>query len=470
MQLKLFNTLGRKLEVFIPLEDKKVKLYACGPTVYNYAHIGNLRMYINVDLIRRTLAYLGYEVSHVMNITDVGHLASDADEGEDRILTAAQKSGKSPWEIAAFYTDAFFKDTAALNILKPTVVCKATEHIPDMIELIKRIEKNGFTYEAGGNIYFDITKFPNYGELAQLSLEDLKSGSRIDIDPYKKNPHDFVLWFTRSKFDHQAMLWDSPWGRGYPGWHIECSAMSMRYLGEQFDIHCGGIDHIPVHHTNEIAQAQAATGKKPVNYWLHGEFLVLEKEKMSKSKGNFITLSSLVKEGFHPLDYRYFCLGAHYRTQARFSFEALQGAKNSRQALSEKILNLKEENPPALKALPKDSKAQAYLDSFAYHLANDINVPQALSDLWNLLRDPNPSANEKLFVASKMDEVLGLDLSKIRQEEIGLTSTQLALIEEREQARRAKNFSLADEIRKQLEKEGIILLDTPSGVRWRKKM
>lgn len=470
MQLKLFNTLGRKLEVFVPLEDKKVKLYACGPTVYNYAHIGNLRMYINVDLIRRTLAYLGYEVIHVMNITDVGHLASDADEGEDRIISAAQKSGKSPWEIAAFYTDAFFKDTTALHILKPTIICKATDHIPDMIELIKRIEKNGFTYEAGGNIYFDITKFPSYGELAQLSLEDLKAGSRIDLDPYKKNPHDFVLWFTRSKFDHQAMLWDSPWGRGYPGWHIECSAMSMRYLGEQFDIHCGGIDHIPVHHTNEIAQAQAATGKKPVNYWLHGEFLVLEKEKMSKSKGNFITLSSLVADGFHPLDYRYFCLGAHYRTQARFSFEALQGAKNSRQVLNEKILSLKEESPAPLANLPKDAKAQAYLDSFAEHLAYDINVPQALSDLWNLLRAQEIPAAEKLLAASKMDEVLGLGLAEIMLQEFCLTPGQQALVEEREQARRLKNFSRADEIRKQLEKEGIILLDTPAGVRWRKKM
>jgi cysteinyl-tRNA synthetase len=326
-QLKLFNTMGRKVVPFEPLESGKVRLYCCGPTVYNYAHIGNLRAYCFEDVLRRTLEYLGFSVNHVMNITDVGHLTGDGDAGEDRMTKSARETGKTPWEIAEFYTEAFFADMARLNIMTPGTVCKATGHIPEMIALIQRIEANGFTYVAGGNLYFDISKFPNYGKLALLSLDDLQAGSRIEVDKNKKNPHDFVLWFTKSKFEHQAMLWDSPWGRGYPGWHIECSAMSMKYLGESIDIHCGGIDHISVHHTNEIAQSEAATGKPWVNFWLHNEFLVLEREKMSKSLGNFITLATLAEKGFAPLDYRYFCLGAHYRSQLKFSDDGLVSAK-----------------------------------------------------------------------------------------------------------------------------------------------
>jgi cysteinyl-tRNA synthetase len=460
--------MGRKLAPFVPIEDKRVKLYACGPTVYNFAHIGNLRTYIFVDTLRRTLEYLGYHVEHVMNVTDVGHLSDDADDGEDKVVGAAKKAGKTPWEIAAFYTDAFFADTAALNILRPTIVCKATDHIDDMIKLIARIEKAGATYLAGGNLYFDIATFPAYGKLGLLTLDDLKAGARIKVDQAKKNPHDFVLWFTRGKFERQAMVWDSPWGKGYPGWHIECSAMSMRYLGEQFDIHCGGIDHIAVHHTNEIAQSEAATGKKWVNYWLHAEFLILDKERMSKSHGNFITLSSLVEEGFHPLDYRYLCLGAHYRTQLKFSLEGLEGAKNARRNLVERVLELKDqadENHP----FQKPGRSRQYLESFAEHLAADLNIPQALSDLWNLTRDPDIGASEKLAAIYEMDRVFALGLKEEVRSAVPLAQELSALIEEREQARRKKDFSRADEIRKLLESRGILLEDTAQGVRWRKR-
>ncbi|MBQ4330212.1 MAG: cysteine--tRNA ligase, partial [Spirochaetaceae bacterium] len=317
MALRLYNTMGRKMEDFVPLQAGKAGFYGCGPTVYNYAHIGNLRAYVFLDILDKTLSYLNYDITHVMNITDIGHLSGDDDEGEDKMVKTAKQRGQSVLEIAQFYTDAFFNDIDRLNIRRPDIVCKATEHIQDMIDLIKRLEANGHTYLSGGNLYYDVSTFPDYGKLACLNLDDLKAGARIDIDQNKRNPQDFVLWFTKSKFENQALVWDSPWGRGYPGWHIECSAMSMKYLGEQIDIHTGGIDHIPVHHTNEIAQSEGATGKRWVNYWLHNEFLVIAKEKgqdeeagkMSKSSGNFLTLQSLVDKGFHPLDYRLFLLG-----------------------------------------------------------------------------------------------------------------------------------------------------------------
>ena len=305
MGLRIYNTLGHKIEAFVPVDPKKVGFYGCGPTVYNYAHIGNLRAYVFQDTLSRLLRFLGYSVTHVMNITDIGHLSGDADDGEDKMVKTAKERGQSVLEIADFYTQAFFKDTERLNIRRPDVVCKATDHVSDMIELIERIEANGHTYSAGGNLYYDITTFPTYGELASIKLEDLKAGARIEVDENKRNPHDFVLWFTKSKFENQALVWDSPWGRGYPGWHIECSAMSMKYLGEQFDIHTGGIDHIRIHHTNEIAQSEGATGKQWVKYWLHNEFLVMNKGKMSKSTGDFITLDKVIEAGYAPLDYRF---------------------------------------------------------------------------------------------------------------------------------------------------------------------
>ena len=467
MKLRIFNTMGREIQEFVPIEEGKVGMYTCGPTVYNYAHIGNLRTYIFEDILRRTLEYLGYKVKHVMNVTDVGHLTDDADEGEDKVLKSAREKGKTVWEIAEFYTKAFFDDIDKLNIERPTVVCKATDHIQDMINLIKRIEKNGYTYEAGGNLYFDISKFKDYGKLALLNIEDLKAGARTGIDKNKKNPHDFVLWFTKSKFEHQAMLWDSPWGRGYPGWHIECSAMSMKYLGDHFDIHCGGIDHIPVHHTNEIAQSEAATGKKWVNYWLHGEFLVMSKEKMAKSAGNFITLSTLIERGYDPLDYRYFCLGAHYRSQLQFSFEALDSARNARLALMDRIARLKEK-VGNIELEGKEKPKNRYLEIFERDITDDLNAPRALADLWNMLKDTSLTDEEKLLTASVMDKVLGLKLSKAKLPEPELDEEVLAMIEERKKARARKDFKKADEIREKLKERGIFLEDTPDGVRVRK--
>jgi cysteinyl-tRNA synthetase len=472
--LALYNTLGRETQELVQMQEGQVGLYTCGPTVYQYAHIGNLRTYIFEDLLVRALRFFGYKVKHVMNITDVGHLTDDADQGEDKMLKGAREQRKSVWEIAEFYARAFFWDLEALNITKPDITCRATDHIQDMIDLIVRIEKAGFTYQAGGNVYFDVGKTSNFGKLTGQVREDLKAGARIAIDPNKKNPHDFVLWFTRSKFEHQTMLWDSPWGRGYPGWHIECSAMSMKYLGEQFDIHCGGIDHIPVHHSNEIAQSEAATGKTPwVKYWLHGEFLILAKEKMAKSVGNFLTLRGIVDNGYDALDYRYFCLGAHYRSPLQFSFEALDAARGGRRNIIERILRLREENPHLEAVLPGNiaGKAADLLRGFRGALEQDLNIPKALVPLWELIKDESIAPEQKLAAVSEMDRVLGLDIASIEPEELvpQLKSEVEALIAERQQARRSKDFGRADEIRDRLRQMGIILEDTLEGVRWKKE-
>jgi len=450
---------------FIPLEEGKAGMYTCGPTVYNYAHIGNLRTYLFEDFLRRVLEFLGFQVKHVMNVTDVGHLTDDADSGEDKMLKSSRESGRSVWEIAEMYTRAFFRDTDRLNILRPTITCKATEHIPEMIQLVQRLEERGFTYESGGNIYFSIDRFPDYGKLALLDIQDLKAGARTGIDSNKRNPHDFVLWFTRSKFEHQTMLWDSPWGKGYPGWHLECSAMSMKYLGEQFDIHCGGVDHIPVHHTNEIAQSEAATGKKPwVRYWLHGEFLLIDREKMSKSKGGFLTLERLIEEGFDPLDYRYFCLGGHYRSQLQFSFEGLKAARTARKNLLERISRW--ERPRPEDKTHYSEKGNIYLENFRSHVSMDLNTPQALADLWALVKDPDLDEREKHRLVQEMDRVLGLHLTEIVEEP--LDPELEALIQEREQARKARDFVRSDEIRDLLKSRGILLEDTPAGTRWKR--
>jgi cysteinyl-tRNA synthetase len=464
LELKLYNSRGRRLETFIPRENGKAGMYACGPTVYNYAHIGNLRTYIFEDILRRTLAYAGYEVTHVMNITDVGHLTDDADEGEDKMQKSARETGRSVWDIAAMYTDAFFRDTDRLGILRPTVVCKATGHIEEMLALVSRLEAKGFTYEAGGNIYFSIDKFPDYGKLALLDRQELMAGARIEVDEAKRNPHDFVLWFTKSKFENQTMLWDSPWGRGYPGWHLECSAMSMKYLGEQFDIHCGGIDHIPVHHTNEIAQSEAATGKSPwVTYWLHGEFLIVDRGKMSKSKGGFLTLDKLMEEGFVPLDYRYFCLGGHYRSQLKFSFDGLASAASARGNLMERIARFDRSAPVPRESL--SAEALGLVKDFGEHVCDNLNMPKALADLWTLVKGGLPDG-EKITVLAEMDTVLGLDL--LKTQDTNLDADIEKLIEERLQARKEKDFARADEIRVQLKERGILLEDGPSGTRWKR--
>jgi len=468
--LRLFNTLGRELQEFVPIHPGKVGFYGCGPTVYNYAHIGNLRAYVFDDTLVRALRFLGYEVTHVMNITDVGHLTGDADSGEDKMVKSAQERGKSVLEVAAFYTEAFFRDTGRLNILRPTVVCKATEHIADMIELIRRIEGRGYTYSSGGNLYFDVTKFPKYGELALLKMDELMAGARIEIDQNKRNPADFALWFTKSKFENQALVWDSPWGRGYPGWHIECSAMSMKYLGEQFDIHAGGIDHIPIHHTNEIAQSEAATGKKWVNYWLHNEFLVTSSGKMAKSKGGFLTLQTLVDSGYEPLDYRYFLLGGHYRSQLQFSYEALDSARSSRHSLMDRVAALKEKAGAAAPEL--GSKARGYLDAFVGHLCQDLALPRALAELWGLLRDGEVPPAEAFAAACKMDEVLGLGLAEAKKAEAAAVDPALAavieaLVVERSSAKKAKDWARADAIRAELKSKGVLLEDGPAGTTWK---
>ena len=455
--MRIYNTMSRSVEDFVPIEEGKVGMYCCGPTVYNYAHIGNLRTYIFEDILRRTLEKEGYRVRHVMNITDVGHLTGDGDDGEDKLE-------KSVWEIAEFYTKAFFKDEERLNIKRPVVVCKATEHINDMIEMIKVLEEKGHTYTANGNVYFSIDTIDDYGKLARLNLDELKEGARIEVDSGKKNPKDFVLWFTNSKFKNQAMVWPSPWGVGYPGWHIECSAMSMKYLGKRFDIHCGGIDAIPVHHTNEIAQSEAYSGEKPwVDYWCHGEFLLNDSGKMSKSSGEFLTLESLIEKGFDPLDWRYFCLTGHYRSQLKFSFEALESAKSARGQLVKKISSMLSSSDVAKelseKALSKENEFFAYM-------SDDLRSPQALATLWSLLKDDGITDGEKLKVLYDADSILGLRLSEVKAEEaLSYGKEEEELLKERTEAKKMKNFKRADEIRDILSSRGFKVIDTPSGAK-----
>jgi cysteinyl-tRNA synthetase len=465
VELKLWNTMGRQMQPFVPIIPGHVGMYCCGLTVYDFAHVGNLRTYIFEDIMRKTFEYFGYTVRHVMNVTDVGHLTDDADEGEDKMLKGAREKGKTVWEIADFYTKAFFRDFALVRCSMPTVVCKATEHIPDMLDLIGRLEQTGHTYIAGGNVYFDIATFPSYGKMALLDQQDLRAGARVSVDQGKKNPADFALWFTRGKFEHQTMIWDSPWGKGYPGWHIECSAMSMKYLGERFDVHCGGIDHIPVHHTNEIAQSEAATGHSWVNYWLHGEWLLMGAEKMAKSSGKFTTLSTLTERGYHPLDYRFFCLGAHYRTQLAFTWESLDAARAGRAGLLEKVAALTAVSPRG----PEEpaGKAREYLAAFETHAADDLNMPRCLADLWTLLRDAEIAAPQKLGAALQMDRILDLGLAEARVEEVTVDAEARALVEEREKARKERNWKRADEIRAALAERGLEVQDSPAGPRIR---
>jgi cysteinyl-tRNA synthetase len=465
VELKIWNTMGRQMQTFTPLTPGRVGMYCCGPTVYDYAHVGNLRTYIFEDILRKTFQYFGSEVRHVMNVTDVGHLTDDADEGEDKMLKGAREKGKTVWEIADFFTKAFFRDIGLVRCAPPTVVCRATDHIPEMIALIRRLEERGHTYLSGGNVYYDISTFPGYGKLALLDQQQLRAGARIAVDEGKRNPADFALWFTRGKFEHQSMVWDSPWGRGYPGWHIECSAMSMKYLGERFDVHCGGIDHIPVHHTNEIAQSEGATGAPWVTYWVHPEWLLMGTEKMAKSAGNFTTLSRVTERGYHPLDFRFFCLGAHYRTQLAFTWEALDAARAGRAGLVERVAALKAAPPGGPGETP--GAARAYLTAFDEHAADDLNMPRCLADLWTMLRDPDLAPGEKLGAALRMDRILDIGLAEAREEEAVLDAETRALVEERERARRERNWKRADEIRAQLAARGMEIQDGPSGPRVR---
>lgn len=468
MSFYLYNTMTRNKEEFIPANKNKVGMYTCGPTVYNYAHIGNLRTYIFEDALKKSLEYVGYKVKHVMNVTDVGHLQSDGDEGEDKMALGASREHKTVWEIAKFYEDAFFEDCKKLNVKKPTVVCRATEHIEDMIKFVQKLEKRGYTYESNGNVYFEIDKFEDYTKLANLSIDELEAGSRIEIDPNKKNPLDFVLWFTNSKFSNQIMQWDSPWGRGFPGWHLECSTMSIKYLGENIDIHCGGIDHIPVHHTNEIAQSEAALGHKWVNYWVHGEFLVLDGGKMSKSSGDFLTVSKLEEEGFSPLDYRYFCLQSKYRKQLVFSFESLKDAQNGYKALKKKIgtilTNIDETNNMNKELI------SGYQEKFKTQISDDLNIANAFTVLNEVIKDGELNNKEKAFLIEDFDKVFSLNLMTIEKEAMEVDEKLINhLIEERNIARKEKNYKRSDEIRAQLLEMNIEVLDSKEGTSWRVK-
>lgn len=454
--MKLFNTLTRQKEEFTPEKPDQVGLYCCGPTVYNYAHIGNLRTYVFEDLLRRALEFNGYVVNHVMNITDVGHLTSDADEGEDKMKKGAEREKKTVWEIAEHYTQAFLEDMDRLNMLKPHKKPKATDHIDTMIGQVQKLEANGYTYVGeNGNVYYDTSKFEDYGKLAQLDKQELQAGARIEVDENKRNASDFVLWFVKSKHGDQEMQWDSPWGRGFPGWHIECSAMSSKYLGDQFDIHCGGIDHIPVHHSNELAQAEGASGVKPwVKIWMHGNFLVLkEGAKMAKSAENFLSLAKLIQEGYDALDYRYFCLQSHYRKELAFDWEGMQAARTGLRRLKVKVLNLGEE---------EGDVKNDYLDRFLDAISDDLNIAQGLSLAWELVDDADVSDADKLATIKKIDTVLGLKLDEPIEFELPPQITQWIL--ERNEARNGKDWQKADEIRDKIEASGKWMVkDGPGG-------
>jgi len=446
--LKLYNTLTRKKEIFKPITGTQVGMYSCGPTVYWYQHIGNLRSYIFADILKRVLIYDRYKVKQVMNLTDVGHLTSDADAGEDKIELAAKREHKTANEIANFYWRIFREDFKKLNISEPDIWSKATEHIKEQIDLIKKLEKKGYTYKTSDGIYFDSSKFKDYGKLARLKVEKLKAGSRVKMGE-KRNATDFALWKFSEKPGLRQQEWPSPWGIGFPGWHIECSAMSMKYLGEHFDIHTGGEDHIPVHHTNEIAQSEAATGKKFVNYWIHGAFLTFKGEKVSKSKGGLYTISELQELRFKPLAYRYLCLTAHYKTQLDFSIENLKNAQNAYERLKNIVAELKND-----KKINKEC-----LEEFENAINDDLDMPKALGILWNLVRDKK--AGGKFQTIKKFDEVLGLDLFK--KEKLEVSNEIKKLVQEREKARDSKDWKLADKIRDKIAKKGFWVNDTSEG-------
>jgi cysteinyl-tRNA synthetase len=471
MALRLYNTMSRSIEEFIPITAKEVGMYSCGPTVYNYAHIGNLRTFLFEDLLKRVLIASGFEVNHVMNITDVGHLSGDGDDGEDKLERAAREKKKSAWEIADYYTEAFLKDFDDLKMIRPDTICKATDHIQEMIDLILRLEEKGHTYQSGGNVYFSIDTIDDYGKLARLDLDQLQTAVRegVEEDEHKRNPKDFVLWFTRSKFGEQEMMWPSPWGRGFPGWHIECSAMSMTYLGEQFDIHCGGIDAIPVHHTNEIAQSEAATGKKWVNYWLHGEFLLDETGRMSKSRGGFLTLSLLKEKGFDPMDYRYFTLGGHYRSQLRFNFDNLTSAQNARTNIVKHIQGLLKEGAKAIELT--GGKALEYKEAFLSAVQHDLNTPKALSTLWAVVKSSDLTNDEQYSLMLYFNTMLGLGFDEIaKPKDVAASDEALRLLSERNAAKAAKDWSRADHLRAELLEMGYVVKDLPSGSVLEEKM
>ncbi len=454
--MKLFNTLTRKKEEFEPINRKEIGIYSCGPTVYWYQHIGNLKAYIFADLVKRVLMYNEFSVKHIINITDVGHLTSDADTGEDKMEKAAKKEGKSAKEIADYYFKIFEKDLNKLNIIPPFIYTKATEHIKDQIELIKKLEKKGYTYKTNDGIYFDSSKYKQYSKLAKLKIAGLKAGSRVAMGT-KKHPTDFALWKFSEKKGERQQEWESPWGIGFPGWHVECSAMSMRYLGETIDIHTGGEDHIPVHHTNEIAQSECATGKKFVNFWLHEAFLLFKGEKVSKSKGGLYTLDELEKLGYSPLVFRYLNLLASYRKPMNFSIELMDSAKIALERIKRKIQEIKRTSHEG-----KD-KTDEYETKFLNAINDDINTPLAIQILHKLIDDEDFDSKARLELIEKFDSVLGLDLLEFKEEKIKLTPEIEKLLKGREEARKNKIWAESDILRNRLKEHGYIVEDKPEG-------
>lgn len=478
MSLRLYNTLTRRKEDFEPLEPGKVRLYTCGPTVYNYAHIGNLRSYVFADILRRTLEYTGYEVPQVMNVTDVGHLTSDEDMGEDKMELQARSTGKDIWEIARYYEDEFFQDMESLNIEPPAVRCRATEHIPEMIALVQRLIERGHGYETAQAVYFDVATFPDYTELSRQSLDEKMIAARSEVqeDPEKRNPADFALWFKAvGRFANHTMRWDSPWGVGFPGWHIECSAMAMKYLGDTLDIHTGGEDHIWVHHPNEIAQSEGATGRKFVRFWMHGAFLVVGKSKigadeetgeetrMGKSEGNFLRLQTLIDKGYDPLAYRLLSFSAHYRNKLKFTWESMDGAASGYASLKDFVARARqiggEEQP----------WVEDYRKRFRDAISDDLNMPQAMAAVSELTREAERRKEYGVLEALyDFDRVLGLKLREAGEQATAIDKNVEVLISERNEARARKDWARADEIRKQLGEMRILLEDTPSGTLWRR--
>lgn len=458
--IKLYNTLSRTKEEFTAIDSNQVGLYTCGPTVYDYAHIGNLRTYLFGDTLKRVLMYNGYTVKHVMNITDVGHLTSDQDAGQDKLEKGALREKKSVWDVAQFYTEAFLSDIKKLNLRPADVMPKATEHIHEQIEIILELEKKGFTYNTDEAVYFDVSKFPDYTKLSKQKLEDKLTAARTDVveDKSKKNPADFVLWFKRvGKFADHVMHWESPWGPGFPGWHIECSAMSVEYLGQPFDIHTGGIDHIAVHHSNEIAQSEAAYGVPLAHYWLHAEFLLINEGRMGKSEGNFLTLQTIIDKGLSPLAFRYLTLSTHYRSKLNFTWDSLLGAQNALNNLYEDVSKM---DTPG-QTLPE------YDTVFLEGINDDLNTAKALAVMWDMIKSPAPSG-DKLATLLKFDQILGLDIQQSWENSKLIPDDVKKLAVDRDLARANKDFAKSDELRKQIEAAGYLTEDTQQGTRLKK--
>ena len=458
MKLTFYNTLTRKKEEFHSIDENRVRMYSCGPTVYSYAHIGNFRTYIFMDTLRRVLKYNGYELKHVMNITDVGHLESDADEGEDKMEKAARKEKKDPYEIANFYTEIFLKDMGKLNIDKPEIITKATENISQMIEYVKEIIKNGYAYETSKGIYFDISKLDKYPILSNLDVEKQKAGARVEIDPEKRNPQDFALWIKAP--ENHLMKWDSPWGPSYPGWHIECSAMGQKYLGEQFDIHTGGIDLIPTHHENEIAQSKGKCGKIPANYWMHGEYLLINGGKMSKSLGNVYLVKDIKEKGYDPLVYKLFSYSCHYRNKLNFTWEGIDAASKSLERLRNSYqINLKGTDELAV----EDKKKLAQIEeNFHKAINDDLNMPLAMSFVWEAARFEKKNSEVAKLLA-KFDTVLGIKIDEVNTEKEEIPQEILDLVEQRKTARENKDWTKSDELRDLIFQKGYSVKDTKNG-------